>query len=271
METHRKHVRLLFGLSLFTLMLAIIASLVVVPRVQAATNMTAADLAAACNATSSITFSTNTVVSGGTGTLQQTCYIHLAPGVILTMRELTLTSPSSSDIGFVVDGGDTTQISVSQSSFFMGGGLRLGIGAGEGGQLSGNQQITTISQSLLMAGLGPSNKGDLDVAASGCNNGGTVTVSSSTLQSPSAVGVVAGLSIPPDPLGCNGSNGKVEVTESSFASVSSVSSGVISIWTGQGGQTSVKQSTFSTNGPASLFAGVSCVSQDNTPNLPCNL
>ncbi len=106
-------------------MLAIIASLVVIPRVQAATNMTAADLAAACNTTSSITFSTNTVVSDGTGTLGQTCYIHLAPGVSLTMNQVTIDSPISSGIGFVVDGGDNTQISVSQSGFFMSGGVRF--------------------------------------------------------------------------------------------------------------------------------------------------
>jgi hypothetical protein len=230
---------------------------------ETSTAMSAADFAAACNTRPTFTLESNTIVTGS-ATLASpygTCWVHLASGVSLTFEHVALDSQNSLT-GLVVDGEDGSQVHVHQSTMVLGG-LYLEPGGHEPGHGDGNNGLLEVSQSTLRVTY---ETGELRLLASYCADGGSVVVSQSDLSAPSVVLIGAGVTSPYH--SCAGSNGTVQVAQSSIAG-SSPTFGVIQIRTGQGGATSASQNTFSAVSTA-VWSDGACKSVANLPDMPCS-
>jgi hypothetical protein len=228
--------------------------------------MSAADFAAACNARPGFTLESNTVVTGGSATITSpygTCWVHLAPGVSLTFERVALNSPKGSLIGLVVDGEDGSEVHVRQSTLDFGG-LFLEPGGYEPGRVGGNNGLLEVSQSTLRSTYVT---GELRLMASYCADGGKVIVTQSDISAPSVVLVGAGVDSPYH--SCYGSNGNVQVTQSTVTGTSP-QYGVIHITTGPGGKTSATQNSFSAVSTSVWSNGGSCKSELNIPETPCS-
>jgi hypothetical protein len=224
--------------------------------------MSAAEFAAACNATIRFTVKVDTLVTGGSGTINPyACWVHVAPFVSLTFDQVRLDSPTGSSVGLAVDGGDSSQVHVHQSIMVMDGGLFLIPGGSEPGGVDGNNALLEVSQSTLRSTYV---SGEVRLFASACKDGGTVQVSQSEISAPSVVYIFASAGSDPGH-GCGGSNGTVQVTQSAITTTV----GPTVIATGNGGRTSVLQNTFA-GGGVRIAGGASCKALYNIPDTPCS-
>jgi hypothetical protein len=230
------------------------------------TTMSAADFAAACNARQNFTLESDTVVAGGSGTLDShygSCWVHLAPGVSLTFEHVTLESPEGSLNGLLVDGEDDTQVHVHQSTMILGG-LFLEPGGYEPGRVGGNRGLLEVSQSTLRSTYAT---GELRLMASYCADGGSVTVTQSDISAPSLVLISAGWNSAYH--SCYGSNGTVQLTQNTVKG-SSPTFGTIQVRTGPGGSTNATQNKFAAVSWAVWSEGGKCKSEYNIPETPCS-
>jgi hypothetical protein len=256
-----KTFRLIAALACLVLTLALtsVGPVRAAPSALADKIMSAADFAAACNATLGFTVEVDTLVTGGSGTINSySCWVHVAPFVSLTFDHVSLDSPRN--IGLVVDGGDSSQVHVHQSIMVMGG-LFLIPGGYEPGGVDGNNAILEVSQSTLRSTYV---SGEVRLFASACKDGGSVQVSQSEISAPSVVYIFAGGTNPAQ--GCFGSNGTLQVTQSAIT----VDIGPILIAaTGKGGQTTALQNTFA-GGGVGIAGSASCKALYNVPDTPCS-
>jgi len=224
--------------------------------------MSAADFAALCNTNLGFTISVNTLVTGGSGTINPyACQVHVAAFVNLTFDQVSLDSPKGSNVGLLVDGGEGSQVHVHQSTMVMDGGLFLEPGGHEPDHIDANNALLEVAQSTLRS-TAPG--GEVRLLASTCMDGGSVQVSQSEISAPSVVYIFASTGTDPAQR-CVGSNGTVQVTQSAIT----VTVGPIVIATGKGGQTTALQNTFAPSG-AQIMGGASCKAVANLPESPCS-
>ena len=259
-----KAFRLIAALACLVLTLALtsVGSVRAAPSALADKIMSAADFAAACNTNLGFTISADTIVTGGSGTINPyACRVHLSPDVSLTFDQVSLDSPKGSNAGLLVDGGNRSQVHIHQSTMVMDGGLFLEPGGHEPGGVDGNGALLEVSQSTLRSTYA---SGEVRLLASSCTDGGSVRVTQSEVSAPSAVYISAGLTDPAQ--GCPGSNGMVQVSQSAITA--SLPQGLILILTGKGGQTSALQNTFAAG--TGIAGGASCKALYNIPDTPCS-